>query len=181
MSGSTRSSGFSVTIGAVDNATKTVDNINRSIAKMRAPADAMTKSFDKLTQTSGLQALSHHMQGVAESSGRAFESISRMVAPLGIITGGASIAGLSRLVARFATMGLELTTAGARSRTSASDLASWEQAATLAGSSADAMGAGVKNLNDNMFHALQGTAQDAVVAFKKLASSLRTAITACAT
>jgi hypothetical protein len=168
MSGTASRGSFAVTITAVDAASKQIDAINRNLKAMQAPAERLTTSFSKLAQTSGITALAHGMQNVAESSFKAFENIGRLVAPLGVLTGAASIAGLSRLVTGFAESGAELSRAGQRARISASDLAAFKSAADLAGSSSAAMGAGIQTLNDNMFHALQGTAPDAVIAFDKL-------------
>ena len=171
MSGTT-SRGFAIQISAVDNATKQIDAINRNLKAMQAPAERLTKSFGKLAETSGITALSHGMREVANSSFRAFENLGRMMAPLGAITGAASIAGLSRLVTGFAGSGAELSRAGQRARISAGDLAAFKGAADLAGSSSAAMGNGLQTLNDNMFHALQGTAPEAVIAFNKLHISM---------
>ena len=168
MSGSTASKGFAITISAQDAASKQIDAINRKLKEMQAPAERLTKSFSKLAETSGITALSHGMREVADSSFRAFENLGRMVAPLGLITGAASIAGLSRLVTGFADLGTALVLAGQRARISAGDLAAYQGAATLALSSSEAMTAGVTALADSMFHALQGTAPEAVIAFNKL-------------
>ena len=167
MSGTT-SRGFAIQISAVDNATKQIDAINRNLKAMQAPAERLTNSFSKLAQTSGITALSHGMQNVADASFRALDNLGRLIAPLGVLTGAASIAGLSRLVTGFGQAGAELSRAGQRARISAGDLAAFRGAADLAGSSSAAMGAGIQTLNDNMFAAAQGTAPDAIIAFNTL-------------
>jgi hypothetical protein len=168
MSGSASRGSFSVTITAVDAATKQIDAINRNLKEMQAPAERLTNSFSKLAQTSGITALSRGMREVADSSFRAFENLGRLIAPLGVLTGAASIAGLSRLVTGFGQAGAELSRAGQRARISAGDLAAFRSAADLAGSSSSAMGAGIQTLNDNMFAAAQDTAPDAIIAFNTL-------------
>jgi hypothetical protein len=172
MSGTASRGSFAVTITAVDAATKTIDSINRNLKNMQAPAARLTKSFGKLAETSGIKALAGGMEQAAASSFKLFENLGRAIAPLGILTGAASVAGLSRLVTGFADSGAALVLAGQRARISAGDLAAYQGAATLALSSSEAMSAGVTALADSMFHALQGTAPDAVIAFNKLHISM---------
>src|ERR1700722_4548114 len=107
MSGTT-SRGFAIQISAVDNATKQIDTINRNLKNMQAPAERLTKSFGKLAETSGIKALASGMESAAASSFKLFENLGRAVAPLGLLTGAASIAGLSRLITGFADSGTAL-------------------------------------------------------------------------
>src|ERR1700733_13044008 len=133
MSGSASRGSFAVTITAVDSASKQIDAINNRIKAMQAPAQRLATSFSKLAETTGVTKLAHGMREVADASFRAVENLGRMVAPLGVLTSAASIAGLSRLVTGFADSGAELYRAGQRARISASDLAAYQGAATLAG------------------------------------------------
>lgn len=167
MSGSA-SRGFAITITAQDLASKQIDAINKRLAAMQAPAERLQKSFAKLADNTGVTALASGMRKVADASFSAFENLGRMVAPLGVLTGAASIAGLARLASTWAEAGSQLRFAGQRARISVTDLAAFEGAARLAGASSEAMGAGVRELNDNLFKAEQGTSPDAILGFNKL-------------
>lgn len=174
MSGSA-SRGFAITITAQDLASKQIDQINRRLAAMRAPAERLQKSFAKLADNTGVTALASGMRKVADASFSAFENLSRAIAPLGVLTGAASIAGLARLASTWAEAGSQLRFAGQRARISVTDLAALEGATRLAGGSAEAMGAGVRELNDNLFKAAQGTSPDAILGFNKLGISWKNA------
>jgi hypothetical protein len=167
--------GFSVTIGAVDTASAKIDQINRRIASMRAPVDRVSKGIAKFGDTTGITALGKGMRDVAQQSLLAFENITRMVGPLGAITGAASIAGMARLAGEWASFGTNLGFAARRSRISTRELQGLEGAARLAGSSAAALDSGILSLNDNLIKSAAGRAPDATVAFQGLGISVRDA------
>ena len=152
----------------IDDATKQIDAINRNLKAMQAPAERLTKSFSKLRRNIRHHRLSHGMKDVADASFSAFENLGPHDRAAWPLTGAASIAGLSRLVTGFANSGAELYRLGSARASAPETSLPIKGAADLAGSSSAAMGAGIKTLNDNMFHALQGTAPEAIIAFNKL-------------
>lgn len=173
MSGSR--SGFAITITAVDQASKSIDAINKRIAAIQAPADRLQRSFGKLAENTGVAQLSRGMGNLARESFAAFENMGRMVGPLGIITGAASVAGLARLSSEFAQLGTQLLFASQRTGVGVQQLSALQGAARLAGSSAGALTSGIKTLGDNLVNAAAGRAPDAVIAFNYLGVAVRDA------
>ena len=169
--------GFSVTISAADQASAKIDAINRKIASMRAPVDRVSKSIAKFGDTTGITALGKGMRDVAQHSLLAFENITRMVGPLGAITGAASVAGMAGLATEWARVNSQLNFSAQRAGMSATQLNALQGAARLAGSSAESLTAGMTALNDNLFNAAAGRAPDAIRAFQFLGISLRDNVT----
>jgi hypothetical protein len=92
------SGSFSVTISAVDNVTKTLDGINSKLAKFSQPWQRLGKSIGKFTDVSGLKKMGTALGEVGGVARSAAESMTRIVEPLGVIAGAASIAGMARMV-----------------------------------------------------------------------------------
>ena len=107
-------SGFSVTIDAVDQASKKIDAINKKIASIRAPVERVQKSLSKFADLTGLNAIGRGMGSIAHYGLAAFQALGRIVAPLGAITGAASLAGMPVLVTKWAEWGVKLDIASAR-------------------------------------------------------------------
>lgn len=177
MSGSSRA-GFAISITAVDQASKQIDAINAKIRAMQAPAERLTKSFGKLADNAGITRLASGMGNLARSSFQAFENIGRMVAPLGAITGIASIAGIAKLASSFGDFGNRTQIASNRAGLGAKQFLDLGNAARLAGSSSEAMGAGMTALKDNIFEINAGHgAPETIQAFDKMGISLRDKVT----
>ncbi|HWX48122.1 MAG TPA: glycoside hydrolase family protein [Roseomonas sp.] len=167
--------GFSVTISAVDNVTKTLDRINRKMAQFAAPFQRAGRAMDRFADVSGLRRMANAFGAVAYSAGNAFRSVSAIVAPLGVITGAASVGGLYRLVQGWAEMAVRLGNAATRMGLSTSQLHSLQGAAQLAGVSADALTSGLQNLGQTMYDAIGGRNAQAVQLFNMLGVSMRDA------
>ncbi len=177
MSGSNRG-GFTVGITVVDQATKQIDAINARLRGMRAPAERLTRSISKLGDTAGITALGSGFRNLARESLQAFENIGRIVGPLGIITGAASLAGLSRMTTEWANVGAQLGFAAQRSGVAVGQLGALQGAARLAGSSAEALTSGMTTLKDEIFNinAGRGTPMT-IAAFNQLGITLRDRVT----
>lgn len=172
------SGGFSVTISAVDRASKQIDSINRRIASIQAPVERVTRSIAKFSDTTGITALSRGMRSVAQQSLQAFENTTRLAAPLGAITGAASIAGMARLTSEWADFGSKLGFAATRAGTTVGQLSALQGAARLAGSSAQSLSSGMTALNDNLNNTAAGRAsQETIAAFSFLKIDPRDEIT----
>jgi hypothetical protein len=171
MSGS--KAGFSVSITAVDSASKQIDAINARIKAMQAPAERLTKSFGKLADNTGITKLAGGMRNLARESFQAFENIGRMVAPLGAITGAASIAGIAKLASSFGDFGNKTANAANRAGMGVEQFLNLGNAARLAGSSSEAMSAGMTALKDNIFDFAAGRAAPmTIAAFNTLGISM---------
>jgi Phage tail lysozyme len=148
------SAGYSITIRAVDQTTATLDKINAKIAgaqnainrKLEATAapwkrlgGSIGKTInllggDKLAR--GVQQVSKGFVDLTRASFGAFGNISRIVDPLGVITGAATIAGITALEQRFASLGQTLTNTGRLMNMDPAKIAQWEGAVRLTGGSA---------------------------------------------
>jgi len=168
-----RAGGFAITVSVIDSATKRLEEINKSLERVHAPTERLQRQFSKLAETTGIRELGHGMREFAASSLEAFENVGRLVAPLGAITGGASIAGILELAHRWAELGSEIEHTATRAGMSAGKLSALQGAARLAGSSAEGLSSGMKTLNDNLFNAAAGRAPEAVMAFSYLGISVK--------
>ncbi|MGI4939847.1 MAG: hypothetical protein ACRYHQ_04655, partial [Janthinobacterium lividum] len=160
--------GTSVTISAVDGVTAVIDGINKKLASFSAPFEKMSKQLSKFSDVSGLQRVGKSFGDIGYQAGSAFQKISQVIEPLGIISGAASVAGMYRMVSAWSEWGSKLGWAAQRIGTSAEQLSTLQGAARLAGASAGAMTSGLQTLGQTMYDAIGGRATDAVVMFRTL-------------
>jgi hypothetical protein len=158
----------SFTISAVDRASEMLDKINRRLSAANAPVERLNKQWTNFAKQSGLEGLTQRARGLASAGLDAFRSIARIIAPLGAITGAASIAGMERLVEQWGEFGSKLGFSAARLGTTAGQLQTLQGAARLAGSSAASMTSGLTTLGQTMTDAIGGRAPEAVVMFNTL-------------
>ena len=161
-------SGYAITISAVDHATKTLDQVNRQMAAIRAPVDRVTKSIAKFSDVSGLKAVAKGFTEVTRSTWGVFQNVSRIVDPLGIITGAGTIAGIAALEARFASFGQTLSNTSKLMNIDPAKLALWENAGKLVGVA--------PGETDSSLRSLQKIATDARFGQNNKASGLLTQI-----
>ena len=165
------SAGYSITIKAVDQTTATLDRINSKIAGAQSAInkrlEAASAPWKRLGTTigrtvqllgggklaRGVQTVSKGFTDLTRASFGAFQNVSRIVDPLGIITGAATIAGLTALEQRFAQLGQTLTNTGALMNMDPAKLAQWENAGKLVGVSSGE--------TDSSLRGLQRSATDA--------------------
>lgn len=169
------SSGFSVTIAAVDAASAKIDAINKRIAAMRAPVERVQKAVAKFADVTGLNALGKGFGEIGRRSLDAFRSVSRIVEPLAAITSALSVAGMARLAFAWGEFGEKLSIASQRIDISTGRLQSLQGGARLAGASAEAMTSGLRTLGDTLTDAVAGRAPEAVVMMNTLGIAWRDA------
>lgn len=167
--------GFSVTISAVDNATKTLDRINKRIDAITKPVRRLQAAAKAFADRSGLSKVGRGFGAVARFAGDALGTVTRMIGPLGAITSAASLAGMYRLVESWGDFGQKLGFAAQRIGISADKLQGLQGAARLAGASAEAMTSGMRTLKDTLTDAVGGRNAEAVVYFNTLGISFRDA------
>ncbi len=165
--------GYSVTISAVDQATATIDKINKRLKSFTAPYEKLGKSISQFGDVSGLNKVGKAFTDIGRSAFGAFESVTRIVEPLAAITGAASIAGMYKLASSWAEWGSRLGYSAERIGTTADRLNTLQNAARLAGVSAEAMTGGMTHLKDAMTDALAGRNNDAMQYFQRLGISMR--------
>jgi len=165
--------GFSVTISASDQISGTIDKINKKLQAFSAPYERMAASMRKFGDVSGLNRVAKAFGDVGKSAFDAFRNVTRIVEPLGAIAGAASVAGMYRLASAWAEWGSRLGYNAERIGTTANRLNTLQNAARLAGVSADSMTQGMTHLKDAMTDALAGRNDEAMQYFQRLGISLQ--------
>jgi hypothetical protein len=186
--------GFGVSISAIDNATKTIDRINKQLSGLSAPAEKFNKAASRFGDVSGLNKLTEGMGALGSKSLDTFRSLDRVAPMLASITGAASLAGMSALIERWAKLGQQTAIASQRLGVSSDRLTALQGAARLAGSSAEDLTSGLGQLDEKLrgatfnrdpqaiqtFNALHvafknadGSARDAGSAFGDVADSIK--------
>lgn len=160
---------YAVRITADDRVTSTLDSINKrfaafnkEVAKSREPFEKLSRNYANFTKLTGVDKISGGLQAVGRAGMSAFQSVVRIVEPLGVIAGAASVAGMYRLATAWATFGSQLGNVAARAGLSAAQLHTLENAGRLAGVSAEAMSGGMTALRDNMVRAAGGQAPQVI-------------------
>jgi Transglycosylase SLT domain len=162
------SSGFTITISAVDRASRTMDTITKHINKMNAPVRNFQRSFGRLVNASGLRRIATGLGGIAQAGIGAASSLLKVVEPLGILTSVASIAGLYRLTTAWAQFGARLGFDAQRIGIMPDKLQALQGAAEEAGASAGSMTSGLRGLRDTMVDAVGGRNNQALLYFRQL-------------
>lgn len=161
-------SGFTITISAVDRASKVMDNITKRINAMNAPARRFKASFGKFMDAAGITRAAGAMRGLARSGLSAASSLLRIIEPMGILTSAASLAGLYQLTTSWARFGTQLGLDAQRIGIMPEKLQALQGAADLAGSSASSLSSGLRGLHDNMVNAIGGRNNEALLYFRQL-------------
>ena len=167
--------GFTVSVSVMDRATAPLAAINKRLDALTAPARRLQASLSRFASASGLANIGKGLEGIARGAFSAFQSLARVVTPLGAITGAASIAGMGRLLSNWAAFGQQLGFSAQRIGVSADQLQTFQGAARLAGSSAGAMTSGLTNLKDAMTDAVGGRNPQALQYFRLFGINIRNA------
>lgn len=165
--------GYSVTISATDNASKAIERVNASLARMVAPVNRVRAAAEKLAKETGITATAQAFGRTADAARNLGRQIGSVIAPLGVITGAASIAGMVRMTGLWGEFASRLGQAAYRIQTTAANLHSLQGAARLAGGSAESMTAGLRTLGDTLVDAVGGRNNEAVQYLNLLGISLR--------
>jgi hypothetical protein len=160
--------GFSITISAVDKASSTLEAVNKRLQKFNAPVDRLRKNLGKFSDLSGLSKLGGTLSGLARKSLEVFQAMSRIIEPLGAITGALTVAGMYKLASSWSNFGNQLWFAAYRTGTTAKELYGLQSAAELAGASGESMTSGLRNLTDALTDAAGGRAPEVVQLFNLL-------------
>lgn len=99
------SSGFSISITAVDKTAGALDNINKRLARLGAPAERFNRALNKFGDVSGVSRAAEAFRSLSRGAEDAFLSIDRSSSAMSSLTSAASLAGLAALATRFADLG----------------------------------------------------------------------------
>jgi hypothetical protein len=145
--------GYSVTYTVVDQATAQIEAINRRIRQMREPIERQARALQQFVDLTGIKKVAEGFREIARTAGEAFESMSRLVPVMGILTGAASLAGIAELVKRWADFGNTLQLDATRIGTTTDQLEDLENATELAGGNTKDMVNSLKGLSTQLYQA----------------------------
>ena len=167
--------GYSVVISATDAASgvldgvnKRVEALNKRVALAAAPFKRLHENLDKFARVTGLDRIATGFKDVGEAAGHAWRGLSRVLEPLAAIVGAASLAGIYKLASAWGDFATQLGIQAQRAGVSADSLFALQNAAKLAGVSADALTGGLTALTDNLRNAAFGGAPEFLQVLDKL-------------
>src|ERR1017187_3532684 len=147
---------FGVVIKAVDQASATINKINKSLEAMHAPIDRLQSSLKKFANLSGLKAVSTAFTTMAKTIKEVAMSVIRLIPIFGALTAGGIVAGMYRIISAAAEMGTTLLITSQRLGIGTDQLKSLQDGARLAGASSDSLNKSLEGLGDTMQNALSG-------------------------
>lgn len=160
--------GVKFVISAADRASQTIQRINTRIAQMQAPVRRVQAALGRFSSLSGLSRLNNGIVGVGRSAVGAFRSLGQIVPVLGTLTGAASVAGVYRLASAWAQVGTDLRTTSRTMGMAPQRLQAMQNAAKLAGGSAESMTGALQQLSQTSWAALHNQDPAAVAQFKAI-------------
>ncbi|MHB9833822.1 hypothetical protein Q8F57_003185 [Paraburkholderia terrae] len=163
---------LNIVISAVDNATKTINRINRQFANAMLPVTRLNLSIAGLARASGVTKLAKGFVGVAKAASNVAEKVGSIMAPMAAIVGVGSIAGVIALATEWAKLGQAVTNSAANIGMSASQLMGLQGTARLAGVSAEELTSNLTSLGNTMEDALYGRNQGALMLMNRLGVSM---------
>ena len=160
--------GVKVVLSAVDRASQMIQRVNNRIAQMQAPVRRAQAALGRFANLSGLSRLNNGIVGVGRSAMGAFRSLGQIVPVLGTLTGAASVAGVYRLASAWAQVGTDLRTTSRTMGMAPQKLQAMQNAAKLAGGSAESMGAALQQLSQERWAAVHNQDPAASARFRAL-------------
>lgn len=164
--------GVKVVISAADRASQTIERINTRIARMQAPVRRVQAAFGRFASLSGLSRLNNGIVGVGRSALGAFQSLGQIIPVLGTLTGAASVAGVYRLASAWAQVGTDLRTTSRTMGMAPQKLQAMQNAAKLAGGSAESMTGALQQLSQMRWAATHNQDPAAAAQFRAVGVSM---------
>ncbi|MCE2576024.1 lytic transglycosylase domain-containing protein [Komagataeibacter sp. FNDCR2] len=161
-------SGFTITISAVDKASSVMNNITKRVNAMNAPVRRFRGAFGRFMDATGVRRVAGAFRDWTAAGLGTASSLLKIIEPMGVLTGAASIAGLYRLTTAWAQFGTRLGFDAQRIGILPDKLQALQGAAEEAGSSAGSMTSGLRTLHDNMVDAIGGRNNQALLYFRQL-------------
>ena len=170
--------GYSLTISATDAASGVIDGVNKRIEALNkraaaawAPFKHLGDSVERFAKVSGIDKIAGAFGDVARTSGEAVQGLLRVLEPLAVITGAASLAGMYKLVGAWGQLGAQLGIQAARAGMTATSLLGLQNAAQLANVSGETLTQGMTSLTDNLRNAAVGAAPQFLAVLRQLGVS----------
>lgn len=165
--------GVKVVISAADRASQTIERINTRIARMQAPVRRVQAAFGRFASLSGLSRLNNGIVAVGRSAVGAFRSLGQIIPVLGTLTGAASVAGVYRLASAWAQVGTDLRTTSRTMGMAPQKLQAMQNAAKLAGGSAESMTGALQQLSQTRWAATHNQDPAAAAQFRAVGVSMK--------
>jgi hypothetical protein len=163
---------LTVVISAIDDATKTINKVNRSFANAMLPVTRLNRSILGLVRATGVPKLVKGFVGVGKAAGHVAEQVSKIFAPLAAVIGVGSIAGVAALAIEWGKLAMNVTNAAASIGMSASQLMGLQGTARLAGVSSEELTSSLTSLGNTLEDARFGRNQGALMLMNRLGIGL---------
>lgn len=163
---------LTVVIDAIDNATKTINKVNRSFANAMLPVTRLNRSIGNLARATGVPKLAKGFVGVGKAAANVAEKIGKIFAPLAAIIGVGSIAGVAALATEWGKLAMSVTNAAQSIGLSASELMGLQGTARLAGVSSEELTSSLTSLGNTLEDARFGRNQGALMLMNRLGIGL---------
>lgn len=137
---------FAITITAVDKATKTIRNINKSITSTFRPIQQMGRNMKMMGRELHFDKIGKGIGFIARGAVGLGRSIGALATPMAAVFGVGSLAGIAAFAAKWAQAGFSLDRVATTIGISTKELGSFRSAAELAGVSGDEMQQSMANL-----------------------------------
>jgi muramidase (phage lysozyme) len=157
---------YSITITAIDKSTKILNDFNKKLQAQQAPMKALSKSWGKFSELSGLNKLKAGLGNLKDHIMSIGKGILGVVSSFGLLGGALSVGGAISLLRTFAAWGTELKNTSSRLGTTIEQLRNFRSAALLAGGSAQAMDSSIESLGQKAQDALAGRDSEALRLFQ---------------
>ncbi len=150
--------GYTLNIRAQDQATRTINAINKSLAGMSAPIERQKRAMAQFMDVSGLNKVGTAFGGVTHQVAGAVQRMNELATVMGVVGGAASVAGIYRTVAAWGDWGVHIDQTSKRLGIASTELTKLEGASRLAGTGTDAMDAGLRGLQQTLNDIMGGRA-----------------------
>jgi len=163
---------LSIRITAIDNATKTINKVNRSFANAMLPVTRLNRSIANLARAAGVPKLASGFVSVGKAAANVAEKIGKIFAPLATVIGVGSIAGVTALATAWGKLAMNVTNAAQSIGMSASNLMGLQGTARLAGVSSEELTSSLSSLGNTLEDARFGRNQGALMLMNRLGIGL---------
>jgi hypothetical protein len=163
---------FTIVFTALDKATVTMRNINKSIGGLSAPFTDIGRRLTALAEETGLTTLGDRAVVVGEKFGALGHQIGGLLGPLAALGAAGTAAGLFEMAKGAAEFGKQLYVAQQRTGVSADALAKLHFAGSTVGLEADQMDLSIERLNRTIAQTASGRNKQAAQLFREMHISL---------
>ena len=168
-----------LTFTAVDQTSKTIAAINDRVEKFTgnfkkqfdqfaAPIKRTQEQLARFGQVTGINRVASGFRNVGRAVEGAYQRINQLIPVMGLVGSAASVAGVARMTSAYAEWGLRISQSAQRIGIGARQLSSFQGAAKLAGSDAEAMTGGLQTLGQALYDVQGGRNVQAGVMLRTL-------------